>query len=793
MKKGIVWALFGLLLSVPGFAQNVAVKISVKNEKNIALTNATVQVLRVPDSALYLVKTLKTDDVYFSLQQHTSYFLKITSVEIMDNISILKTGSTDTIINIVVATRQKNLQTVTVSATKPLIKQEDDKTIVDAEVLANSSSNALEVLEKTPGVIVDQDGNVLLNSGTPALVYINGREVKLGASEIASLLKNLPANSVSKIEILRTPSAKFDADASGGIVNIVLKKGIKPGVNGTVDAAHFQGKLGTNSIGFSINKTEKKLSTYLSANITQRTNFDVLNSDRLLPDAHFLQYAYTKFRTTSGYAGGGFGYQLNSKWSMAYDARLSTGKNKSSIENDIDIVKISWPATTGQNISIINNSSPFVNFTNTLSLKHKIDSIGSEWTQALDYNYFNSTNNQVYNNIFIVPQKNVLNGDGSTRNNKNIFGYKTDVVVKTKAGYTVETGVKLNASISKNNAAYFADTSTGRYAEKFQTNRFRYKEAIGAAYLQVSKKIKGFTIKPGLRLEYTNINGHQLFPADTVFKIKRTDLFPYLYLRHDIAKIAGFKLIGNAIFRRSITRPFYEALNPYPKYADQYTFDVGNPALQPQFTTNYEFNITANEFPFFSAGLNDIKNIFTSLTYSSGDTLFRTYDNLGSNKEVYVRLVAGIPPGKKYFFYLGTQFNHVNFKGLYSNVPFTFKKSTFTFFTNHNYKATPTLNLSLNGFMRVNAVGNFFVLKPFGGLNLSANKSLLKKKMNIIFSVNDLFYTGKNRFAINVPNFIATGKRYNDNRRAGITVKYNFGGKPREERLPAYGAPVEGQ
>jgi len=105
-----------------------------------------------------------------------------------------------------------------------VVKQEDDKTVVDATVLAESSTNAYEVLEKTPGAIVDQDGNVYLNSMTPATIQINGREVKLSTADLASLLKSLPAGSVSKVEILRNPSAKYDAASTGGILNIVFKE-----------------------------------------------------------------------------------------------------------------------------------------------------------------------------------------------------------------------------------------------------------------------------------------------------------------------------------------------------------------------------------------------------------------------------------------------------------------------------------------------------------------------------------------------------------------------------------------
>ena len=220
-----LWASsIAVMLSFCSYAQNIAVRISVKNEKNELVQNATVQVLHAPDSSLYIVKTQKGNDVYFSFQPNTNYFIKITAVGITETVRAFRSGNKDSSFSIIVKPVSKSLDEVTVEARKPLIKQEDDKTIIDAEVLASSSTNAYEVLEKTPGAVVDQDGNVYLNSATPALIYINGREIKLSASDLASLLKSLPANSISKIEVLRSPSAKYDASGSGGIVNIVLKK-----------------------------------------------------------------------------------------------------------------------------------------------------------------------------------------------------------------------------------------------------------------------------------------------------------------------------------------------------------------------------------------------------------------------------------------------------------------------------------------------------------------------------------------------------------------------------------------
>src|SRR5215217_5824692 len=100
------------------------------------------------------------------------------------------------------------------------------------------------MLEKTPGLFVDQDGNIYLSSTTPATVYINGREQKMSAADMATLLKNLPPTAIASIEILRTPSAKYDASGSGGIVNIILKKGVKIGLTGSVTTGLNQGKYG---------------------------------------------------------------------------------------------------------------------------------------------------------------------------------------------------------------------------------------------------------------------------------------------------------------------------------------------------------------------------------------------------------------------------------------------------------------------------------------------------------------------------------------------------------------------
>ena len=769
--------------------------VTVLNNKQEVIEQATITLLRLPDSSA-IKRQAGNKKPVFSVLTNTSYLLHVTSAGMQEIYRMFTADDSTFAITVDMQPNISNLQGVTIVAKRPLIKQDDDKTIVDAEVLANSSTNAYEVLEKTPGAILDQDGNVYLNSTIPATIFINGREMKLSSADIASLLKSLPAGSVSKIEILRTPSAKFDASSSGGIVNIVLKKGVKIGTSGSVNAAYFQGVYSTQTAGFTINKGSGKLNSYLSYQFTKRNNFESLNSDRFISrDSSVLtQRSYTTYPSLNNYISAGADYAFTKKFNAGYDFRFSNNNGNSYALNLIDISNRQTGQANGKNESDIDNSNGSVFIGNTISTKYRIDSAGSEWTSQLEYNYYNNNNDQQYRNIPYMPAGNTISGNGENRNRKNIYVVQSDLTLKLPKKYTLEAGIKTTFSNSSNSSAYFKDTGNNiRFTDSYQTNTFRYKESIIAAYVQVSKTFFGFTLKPGLRLEHTDINGRQLIPRDTNFSIRRTDVFPYVYLRHNLFKMFGVQLVGNAIFRRSIKRPYYEILNPFPRYVDQYLFDVGNPALKPQFTTNYELNASFNDIPVLAFGINETKDIFSNVTYQDNVTkiAFRTYDNLGKNREIYARLIGGIPPGGKYFFYIGGQYNYNRYRGTYQGSPLNYNRGSLTVFMFQELKATPTFTINMQGFMRTRGLQNLYELETFGGLFVSVNKALLNKKMNVIISVNDLLRTNQVSFSLNQADINATGTRINDTRKLGITLRYNFGIKPKEDKKSSFDAPAE--
>ena len=796
MKIKFLFLLLSIGYSCSLNAQKITLRLISKKTNGDSVSNATLQLYSLPDSTLITTQVVRASGNQFSVKSFSKYFVRISSIGYEMLEKTIPVADRSITVTAILKKKSTALQAVTVTAKKPLIKQEDDKTIIDAAVLAESSTNAFEVLEKTPGAIVDQDGNVYLNSATPATLQINGREVKLSPADLASLLKSLPAGSISKVEILRNPSAKYDAASSGGIVNIVLKKGIKLGSSGNINLGYFQGVYSTKFAGFNINKSSDKVNGYLSYQLTDRNNFEELNSQRYIPldNSTLAQTAYTTYPSLNHYAGAGFDASLTKKFSIAYDARVSGNDNSSNAINSISIINNANQSVTGSNESLIKNKGNTIYFGNNISSKLKIDSAGSEWTTQFDYSYFKNDNSQQYNNNYFLPAKPSLLGNGISVNRKSIFTAQTDLVLKLKKKFNVEAGFKTIVSNSRNAADYtYQSGTTAPQVDNFQTNTFRYKESISSAYLQVAKSFWGFNIKPGLRMETTDIKGRQLIPKDTSLSINRTDLFPYLYLRHRIAKLFGFELNGNMIYRRGIARPYYESLNPYPKYVDQYLFDVGNPDLQPQFTTNYEFNVMADDFPVFSIGINKTKDIFSNVTYQDDVTkiAYRTYDNLGKNKELYVRAVGGIPPGGKYFFYAGGQYNNNEYEGVYQNKPLNYKRGSWTFFTYHQFKATPTLNISMHGWLRTKGLQNFYELNNFGALTMSFNQSIMQRKANIILSVNDIFKTNKVEFNLNQGNVSAAGMRFNDTRKIGLTFRYSFGIKPKEEKKGMFEQPAE--
>jgi len=774
-----------LLFSSFSQAQEIPVTFKVINAKKEPVASASFSVINRLDSTLTIKKVADSSGtVSLRLTKGGQYLIRISSVNYQPIEKGITISGNQASFYFTVEAASKTMETVVVTAQKPLMRQEDDKTIVDPENLVAASTSGYEVIEKTPGLFIDQDGNIYISSLTPATIQINGRELKMSAADVATMLKSLPPDAISKIEIVRTPSAKYDATSTGGIVNVVLKKGVKIGMTGSVNGGMQQGTYGNKFVGFNLNNNDGKKSSSINLNYSKRNTYEKIVTDRLFaPDSMLSQNAFTKYMADVYFAGYSFNIPVGKKWDIDFSTSASLNDFDNSTNNPSAIKKISSSQTLTNNLNQVNNDGSSLNFRSAVSGKLKIDSLGSEWANDIFFNVTHNKSEQVYTTFFYTPFLITTGGDGTSDNKRNHINLQSDLRLKMKKKFTLETGVKSSFLGYKSFTNYFRKSGGIRVKDPKRTNTFNYDENINALYLQGSKTLgKDIVIKIGTRLENTNMQGRQVIPIDTTFNIHRTDLFPYIYISKNLMKIAGYDLRAYLVYRRTISRPGYEQLNPFLRYVDEYLSEVGNPSLRPQFTQNYEANVSVDERPIFALGVNDTKDIFTNVIYPADSSkAHRTYDNLGKNKEWYFRGLGVIPPGGRYFFVLGAQYNHNFYQGLYENKPLSFKKGTWTFFTYQTFKLDKRSVITINGFVRFKGQQQFYELTSFGSLNTSVNRKFLKEKLVITMNLSDMFATNKNNFSISQGSMNASGFRQSDTRRFGVNIRYNFGIRKKEE------------
>ena len=766
------------------FAQMAPLKLTVVDNKNQSISFANIAIQMI-DSAIAQNQVADSNGIVnLLLQPGKLYNFKTSAIGYqIDN----RTIKFENLKSLKIQLKETNaqLKEVVVTSTKPLIRQEDDKSVVDPEPLAAASTNAYETMEKIPGIFIDQDGNIYLNGLSPAGIQINGRELRMSATDMATLLKSLPPSSIQKIELVRTPSAKYDASGGGGVVNIVLKKGIKIGLNGSVNTGMNQGVYGNQFIGLTLNNTTDKYNSYLNTQYNQNDGYNIVNTDRFLStDTVLKQTAKTLSPNKSAYIGFGLGRNWTDRFELNYDARVSGQSFINSTNNASILEKISAKKNLSSIASLVENDGSNFNFNQSVRSKLKLDSLGGEWTIDFSYNFIQSNTDQTYNNTFFAGGL-ASKGSGNFTNDRDFLTYQTDYK-KKQFGITIEAGLKSSILSFRNKANYQKDLNGIIVNDAFRTSAYNFKEQINAGYLQGSKTWGAVVLKVGTRVEQTIMQGNQKIPSDTSFSLNRTDPFPYVFLSRKLFKIAGYEMRGYLVYRKTISRPSYEFLNPFPKYIDPFLYETGNPSLKPQFTSNYEANISVDDKPIFAFGVNETKDIFTNVLYQSptnNQVAYRTYDNLGKSRETYFRGIAVIPPGKAFFAVVGAQLNHNIYNGIYEQKPIVFDKATWTFFTFQSLKLDKLSTFTINGFWRTNGQQQFYELDNFGQLNSSLNRQFLNKKLTVTLSMNDIFFTNKNTFTLRQGNIYAVGFRENDTRRFGINIRYNFGIKPKEQKL----------
>jgi iron complex outermembrane recepter protein len=715
-----------------------------------------------------------------------TYLVKISSVGFADNgyvsVSLINNQSLN-LKPVELEPKAKNLAAVTVVASKPLIEQKIDRTVVNVDAaVTNTGASALDVLEKSPGITVDKDGNISLKGKQGVMVMIDNKPSYLSGAELVNLLRNMNANQLEQIEIMTNPPAKYDAAGNSGIINLKTKKNKLKGFNGSVSTGYGQGRYWKTNNSLNLNYRNGKFNSFLNVSYNKNYSFtqlDILRKYKLedgkTVNAIFEQTANMKNMRESRNAKAGIDYFINRKTTVGIVATgfISpedfTGFNTSYLKNangTVDSVVVSNS----------HNKNTWKNGTLNLNFRHQFDSAARELTADLDYATYSSNNRQDLVNIAYRPdwvKKNQSSLIGILPVDINIYSAKADYTQNIK-GVKFEAGVK-TSFVNTGNIADYSNLVAGNMVPDYdKTNGFNYEENINAAYVNFSRQFKNLGVQAGLRYENTHYKGHQLGNAikpDSLFSNQYNSWFPTVYLTYAINKK---NQLGFNIGRR-IDRPAYQDLNPFMFFIDNYTYQAGNPYLKPQYSSNIEFSHTYSGFLTTTLNYSQTNNLMTE-TFQQQDyaTIVRE-GNIGKRNNAGIAVSAQIPVQKWWTAVLYTNYNYTSYSGLLNGEELKIEASNVLLNVNNQLKFPKGWSAELSGFYRSKGAEGQIMIYPLGQVSGGVAKQVLNNKGSIRFNVRDMFYTQKAKGYMNFQQTEASFRNIRDSRVVNVTFTYRFG------------------
>lgn len=796
--------LAGITIGMSSFAQSAPVgKItgSIQDGGNQKIIDAaSVSLLREKDSSLVKVAvTDKSGDFSFENVKEGKYLVLATSIGHAKTYStsfLISADHSSTNVGVLqLIPVEKALKEVSVSSKKPLIERKIDRTIVNVDASITSSGNtALEVLEKSPGISVDKDGNISLKGKAGVVVYLDGRPSYLSGPDLANMLRNMTASQLDQIEIMTNPPAKFDAAGNAGVINIKTKKNKQFGYNGSVTSGYTQGRYARFNEAVSFNYRNKKVNFFSNFNYSRNHRSQELYIDRnfrdvttknlksifdqesaMINESHNynakigLDYSVTK-RTTLGVVFNGF--YNPSIWKSNTNTLIYTPDGN----------------LTEQTNAITKNDEKWKNFSSNFNLQTKLDSAGQEITADLDYVQYKSTSFQPLTssyydntgNLSRAPE--VLNGDLPT--NIKIYSGKVDYTLPLKKNAKFEAGFKASFVNTDNNAKYDSIKSGYSVLDSGRSNHFIYDENINAVYVNYSRPLgKKWTAQVGLRAENTNSKGNSkgytynsqlntFAYTETTFKRSATQLFPTVYLQYSANEKNQFVIN----YGRRIERPNYEDMNPFVHFLDRYTFEQGNPNLSAQFAHNIELSHTYKGFLTTTVNYTNTNNIIQQV-FEQNELTNETFikkANIAKSKQIGLAISANKSITKWWTANIYANVYNNRFTGEVNNENISIGVTMFMTQIQQQFKFNKGWSAELSGFYRTKGLEGVIYIQPIVQVNAGISKQVLKNKGSLRLNVRDIFaggvFTGYSKYS----NVDIQFKNVNDSRAVSLTFSYRF-------------------
>ena len=742
------------LFAQPDASKNDKIIVPVVNENRVAVSYATVELLRAKDSVL--VKAGITDSLGIAVFQQIPggiYLFRVSSASYNPKYTSLfqlpVNDPGEQIPVVVLEPASASLQEVTVLSKKPFIQQLPGKTIVNVDAgITNAGTTAMEVLEKSPGVTVDKDGNISLKGRSGVLIMIDNKPAYVSGSDLVNLLSSMSSTQIDVIELMTNPSAQYDAAGNAGIINIKTKKNKQRGFNGTANVAYGQGRYYKNNNGLVLNYRNGNWNFFLNYSLNFNKGYtdmyalrrylkaDGRTIDLLLDQPSFFTSEWRNHTLRTG-----VDYSLNKKTTIGISL---TGINsfRRGKGNNTAI----WKNADGITDSVIHtdNSSrnSWQNLGANFNLRYAINA-QQELTADIDILKYDLHTRQDFQNNLNAPggYKEAFRGDLPSE--INILSGKADYTLRLPKELKLEAGWKSSHIATDNTAAYIYWDGTEWKEDLGKSNRFLYTENIHALYGNLEKKLDRWTLQTGLRYELTDYKANQLgnsIQKDSVFSRNYTSLFPSASVNFEADSVHQFMFSAG----RRIDRPAFQKLNPFLWIINKYTYQQGNSLIRPQYTWNLEFSHLYKNILTTSIGYGITKDYFSQLFLSNPDgTVIYTEGNFSRMRNFSTSLSASFYPVPWWSFTGQATLNYKKIEGvLWTDYVASIKQVVFNL--TNQFRFNKGWAAELTGFYITRHQNDIQeILEPFGQLSTGVSKQVIKNKGTLRLTFRDIFYSQK--------------------------------------------------
>lgn len=691
------------------------------------------------------------------------------------------------------AAESKTLSEVKISVRKASIERKMEKTIINVEGSTRfTGTTVVDVLQKSPGITVDRDDRISMSGKAGVLFLIDGKQTYLSAADLTNLLKSMQSSEVESIELISSPSAKYDASGTAGIINIRTKKNKSFGMNGTANLGAGYGLTPKYNGGANLNFRTGKLNIFSNYNYSDDRSDGKLILNRIVryggTRTTFLQQADYHDRKNNNSYKAGLDYVLNSNHTLGFLVNGYHNERSSPANPSLTTINAILPDQSvvyGRTLVNDNNQQRFINTGYNLNYNGKLDTMGRELSADLDYSDYHGKNID-YRGI------DTLYGDhaGKYFVGNNAFA---DIRIRTlKIDYThpfnnttkLEAGLKSSWITTDNQLEYKKSIDDEQHFELVPeySNRFIYTEKINAAYLNFSKQFVKLGMQMGLRTEQTNTSANLVDRSDRNYHY--LNLFPSAALSYKLTETQSL----NLSYSRRIDRPDYDNLNPSLREIDNKTFWKGNEFLRPQYSDNFELSHSFSSLLTTSISYTHITDAMVQVT-EQDDATAKTYvisRNLNHQKTYSLNMTNTTSLFKWWQLNNNLTIFYTGFNYTYDQNDYHGGQTSFSLNMNHTFNLTSTLIAETSIFYQSGQTYGLDKIKSFSFIDAGLRKSFLDKALNIKLGISDIFNKRVIRGATNYQGIDLIFNQKRESRIGRIAISYRFGNtKIKESRRRA--------